>query len=252
MTLPAAGDGLASSTADIVLSLTYSQGSSNGLKYATRAQPPAGIAQGSLHSVNVSFCLSEISTGRSKGKKRLGLQETEVHRVDAGSLPLNDNGLMNEARLCMSQPTLGTVQTFDTALEEYRSASQPMYLPDENLHDESYSPERGTDSFPNVLSNSGKATDPASNSVCVQNTARKRRADNELLDAGLGLHELVEITDVALRTLICDNRTPNPAGIKCVSKSVGPKLSDIAPALFSPGYHDVSLDSVVVTAHLLH
>lgn len=197
--------------------------------------------------MNFTFCLSEISTRKSRTKRRSGLQET-VHKVDADSPLINDYGLVDGPRLCMSQPTLGTVQAFDTGPEEYRASSQPVYLSDEDLHDGSYGLERGTDSFSSVLSNSGEANDPTPRSAWVRNTTRKRRADDEPLDAGLGLHELVQLTHVALRTLICDYKKRATAGIKCVSKSVGPRLSDIAPALFSPGYHNVSPKSALVSS----
>lgn len=195
--------------------------------------------------MNISFCLSEISKGESRTKKRTRHQESKDHGVDIDSPLLDDYDLANGARLCMSQPTLGTLQTFDTGLEEYRSASQPVYLSDEDLLDGLYSPGHCINSFQSTLSNPGEATNPISGSGWVRKTARKRRADDELLDAGLGLHQLVKLTDIALRTLICDNRMSAPVGIKCLSKSVGPKLSEIAPALFSPGYHYVIPKSVL-------
>lgn len=195
--------------------------------------------------MNVSFCVSEILTGKTQRKKRLRLSETKVRRLD------DDHGLTNGTRLCMSQPTPGTVQTFNTGLEEYRSASQPVHLSDEDVDDRSYNLERSTSSNLSVLLSPGEATDRSSNIARVQNTDKKRRADDESLHVKLGMRQLVEITDVALRTLIYDNQKPNPAGIKCLSKSLGPKLTAIAPALFSPGYHNVSPKSVLVTARLV-
>ena len=197
----------------------------------------------------VSFCLSDISTGKSKIKKRLRLKEAESHGGDAVFPSLDDSGLANAVRLCVSQPTLGAAQTFDTGLEESRSVSQPVYLSDADLLDGLQGPERCICSFSSVLPKPSEATDPASGSTLGRNTARKRKADDEPSDAGLDLQKLVELIDVALRTLICDNRRLPAAGskgIKCLSKPVGPKLSDIAPALFSPGYHDVSPTPVLV------
>lgn len=245
MTLISAEDRPASSKADFIISLTYSHDSTKGLRYVPRAQPPEGIAQGDLRSVNVSFCVSEISTENPQRKRRLRLPETKVRRLD------DDHGLANGTRLCMSQPTPDTVQTLNTGLEEYRSASQPVHLSDEDVDDGLYNLERSTSSNLSVLLSPGEATDPSSNIARVQNTCMKRRADDGSQDAKLGMRQLVEIADVALRTLIYDNQKPNPAGIKCLSKSSGPKLSAIAPALFSPGYHNVSTESMLVTARLV-
>ena len=195
--------------------------------------------------MNISFCLSEISTGELKTKKRTRYQQAKGHGIDVDSLLLDDYESANGARFCMSQPTPSTLQTFDTSLEEYRSASQPVYLSDEDLLDGSYSPGHDINSFQSILSNPGGATNSISGSDWVRKRARKRRADDKLLHAELGLHQLVELTDIALRTLICDNRMSAPVGIKCLSKSVGPKLSEIAPALFSPGYYYVSPETVL-------
>lgn len=184
--------------------------------------------------MNVSFCVSEFSTGKAYREKRTRLQETKVRRLDDGY------GRTDGTRLCMSQSTLGTVQTFNTGLEEYQP-SQPIYLSDEDVDDGSYNLKRSNSSSLRVPLSPGEAADP-SPVARVQNIVKKRRGDDETLHAKLGMHQLVEIIDVALRTLIYDDQKLNPAGIKSLSKPVGPKLSAIAPALFSPGYHSVSPD----------
>ncbi len=49
------------------------------------------------------------------------------------------------------------------------------------------------------------------------------------------LQRLLELTDAALRTLICA-KPIRTTGIKVLGASSGPKLADISPALFSPDY----------------
>ena len=200
--------------------------------------------------MNISFCLSDTSPGKPK-KKRLRLQEMGSRGLDTTPLPPHDYDLATGERPCKSQPSLGSLQTFDNDLEEYRSASQPVYLLDENLLDGQHGPERGTNSPPSMLPNLTEASDPPSSRNFVWNKTSKRRADHELFGAGLDLSTLVELIDIALRTLICDYKITVPSGIKWSSRSVGPKLSNIAPALFSPGYLAVSLTPGLVMTYVV-
>lgn len=49
-------------------------------------------------------------------------------------------------------------------------------------------------------------------------------------------HHLLELTDAALRTMIAMDPVRPSAGIRLLAASPGPKLAQISPALFSPGY----------------
>lgn len=53
--------------------------------------------------------------------------------------------------------------------------------------------------------------------------------------------EFIRLIDVGLRSMISKNETPLFKEIKTMVNSNGPKLAEIAPALFSPGYLKVSL-----------
>lgn len=52
--------------------------------------------------------------------------------------------------------------------------------------------------------------------------------------------EFIRLIDVGLRSMISKNETPLFKEIKTMVNSNGPKLAEIAPALFSPGYLKVS------------
>lgn len=67
-----------------------------------------------------------------------------------------------------------------------------------------------------------------------EQTTRKDGAFDQL-----DLQTLMKLIDTALRTLICNNPTRTAAGIKTSADPSGPKLADISPALFSPGYLSV-------------
>lgn len=54
--------------------------------------------------------------------------------------------------------------------------------------------------------------------------------------ADVELHPLLELTDAALRTLISVDPVRTSAGIRLLAALPGPKLAQISPALFSPGY----------------
>ena len=49
-------------------------------------------------------------------------------------------------------------------------------------------------------------------------------------------HQLIYI---AIHKMICIKRIQRPPGIEAVAVSPGPKLADVAPAIFSPGYLEV-------------
>lgn len=61
--------------------------------------------------------------------------------------------------------------------------------------------------------------------------------------ADVELHPLLELTDAALRTLISVDPVRTSAGIRLLAALPGPKLAQICPALFSPGYLTVCNDT---------
>ena len=65
------------------------------------------------------------------------------------------------------------------------------------------------------------------------------------MHAAIELPHLLELTDAALRTWICDNPIRPSAGIRLLTASHGPKLSQISPTLFSPGYLSVCYRSTL-------
>lgn len=52
-------------------------------------------------------------------------------------------------------------------------------------------------------------------------------------------HTILKVVDVSIRTMICDRKFEKTPGVRLVKNSGGPKLADIAPTLFSPGYLEV-------------
>ncbi len=71
-------------------------------------------------------------------------------------------------------------------------------------------------------------------------SATRSSPDNPTQMADTMLTDLASLIDVGLRSMICDNMVHKSPNIKLLSNSGRPKLAEISPALFSPGYMQVS------------
>ena len=145
---------------------------------------------------------------------------------------------------CQSQQFLSSQQITPMYAQEPESLSSqfPEADPDEMLNDE-YS-----DSVPNNFprSTSEILTGRLDNTFFLPKStfvhthpanARKRSiSPSPLVLPALDITTAAKLLDAALRTLIWDTKPRLSAGIKVSDISPGPKLAEISPALFSPGY----------------
>lgn len=72
-------------------------------------------------------------------------------------------------------------------------------------------------------------------------TLQEMESSDEIKSQEMQVKAWSKMADAALRTMIGGSSTLRTDGVKLSSDSGGPKLAEIAPALFSPFYAEVSV-----------
>ncbi len=225
---------------DIVLSLAHispfgtAPGPSKGRKCRPAdiraAQPPAGVPAVSLDRINLTLNLT----------RRCWTQDVKaLHSPEKSSLccyPAINEHSSDLQRGDHVQPmdSHEALSSNDVDMDK-RSLSQPPCTADDDMLD-NFPPgisdqlmisrvgKDATNTFHSRFCGTGLA---AGNSVGLE--SRHKLAD-------VNFNHLLELTDSALRTLISVDPVRTSAGIRSLVASPGPKLAQISPALFSPGY----------------
>ncbi|KAI9877717.1 MAG: hypothetical protein M1830_003029 [Pleopsidium flavum] len=235
---------------DIVLTLAHVEPSRPAPGYVKRrrhytanlspARPPDGVPSAGLESVNITL---DLSIGRSRSRtKSVERLEGPAGIIRSDLLALNDGFLNLEQEDCFQPMTSNQELYSDDGYRDRGCASQPRYpaSDDEMLDDPSYT-------FINRFATSDCLEIPSTEEHDTS-VARLRGlqigskvtndggAEPPLIADDSDIQRLLELIDTALRTLICGKPIGTTAGIKVLSAPSRPRLADISPTLFSPGY----------------
>ncbi|KAI9712619.1 MAG: hypothetical protein M1812_006799 [Candelaria pacifica] len=265
LSLPSLQAGLHSTTPDIVIQLHHAEGpgkvepvpkrrAAYSSTYIEDVLPPFGVPSVGLESINLTlhFYPSESRNVGSKNKKAKAVKVNRLQEV----FPLtkdeeNDDILLSDDE-CFSQPILPTGRTqrfdFNEPDHERKWSSQPTgSLGFVSLLDDSVE-----DFKPLLLDKPYPSQDPPLQNDISNSPTLKRRAEDKATDPTpppLQLQEAIQLTDAALRNLICNKPLQIAPGIKVNIEKESPntKLADLAPALWSPGY----LPAIAQRSHLI-
>lgn len=82
--------------------------------------------------------------------------------------------------------------------------------------------------------------DPTPRSSPSESLSGKReRCSNESLLEKFNLDAVTKLVEAAIQHMLCNRGTNVRSGVTVLKSQVGPKLAEISPALFSPGYLQV-------------
>ena len=204
-------------------------------------KPPSGVATANLEEVNFEFKFHYVPSKKTKSKK----QKRGTH--DPFSSRLSAWTCYKRVERCNStsqpDPVLPSF-IVDSELDLIESASQPLASTywEEMLDNPTILTDQGS---VNAAKRLGFLDLPGSNSepeltVTINQNQRKRILPNHN-DRRYQPNALtiLKLLDVGMRTAISSSRVQSCPGIMLNKKSKGPKLAEIAPVLFSPGYRQV-------------
>lgn len=213
---------------ELVLTLAYSQTCSNSktnvespnVPIAQYASPPASVPYAYLDEVKLVFEFSAIAPASKR--RRLGL-------------------------ITKHEPDSDMLFGFRDSIDSMESTAQPQPISNSRLQ-----PHLWLYNFPVKKLHFGQVLKEPSPMGCFQNafavkagivaTPRGKRfkPSDYTQTADIIFSDLALLIDVGLRSMISDNIVTKPPNIRLLSNSGGPKLTEISPGLFSPGYMHVS------------
>lgn len=225
---------------DIVLSLTHissfgtAPGPSKGRNCRPAdiraAQPPDGVPTVSLDRINLTLNLTRRCWTQNvkalHGPEKSPLCSYPLIEEQSSDLQRKDHVQLMDSHEALSSN--------DVKMDKW-SFSQPLGTADDDM----------LDSFPPgisdqmVISRGGK---DATSSFHSRDYGTGLAAGNNVgLEshhtlADVKFYHLLELTDSALRSMISVDPVRTSAGIRLLAASPGPKLAQLCPALFSPGY----------------
>ena len=199
------------------------------------------MAKASLEEVNFEFKFRNVPLEESKSKK----QKTSTRDLFPSSelVWTCHKGVEQHSSASQPNPVLPSMTAYPD-LDSIESASQPLANTywEEMLDDP---PRLTDDTSANVAGRLVLMDVPRTDygtdlTMPVNQNQRKRHppdyGDRKYQSSALTMLKLLE---VGIRTAISSSRVQSPPGITLNKKSKGPKLAEIAPVLFSPGYHQV-------------
>ncbi len=214
-----------------MLALSYSQSCSNSrmniespnVPIAQYASPPASVPYAYVDEVKLVFVFKLSATAPASKRRRLG--SNTKYEPDSDMLfgfrdPINNMESIGQPQSISSnrlQPHLW-LHNFPVKKLDLKQDSQEGPSPPE-------SSKNGSGVKAGIIATPRGKRSPPENST--------RMADIVFTDLAL-------LIDVGLRSMICGNIVYKHSNIKLLSSSGGPKLAEIAPGLFSPGYMQVS------------
>ena len=203
--------------------------------------PPSDVAKASLEEVNFEFKFRYVPLKGPKSRKR----KMDTQDPFSSSRPawVSHKGLEQWGSISQPNPLLPSM-TMDSELDLIESVSQPLASTDwdEMLDDPTtltncHSVSIVERQVPTGVPGDNSETDVT---VSVNQNQRERipinHGDQKYYPIAL---TILKLLDIGMRTTISSSRTQSSPGITLNKKSRGPKLAEIAPVLFSPGYRQV-------------
>lgn len=213
-----------------MLALSYSQSCSNSrvdiespnVPIAPYASPPVSVPYAYVDEIKLVFLFELSATAPASKRRRLG-SNTEY------------------------EPDSDMLFGFRNPINSRESIDQPQSISSNRLQPHLWlynfpvkKPDRGHDSREGPLPPESSKIDSAVKAGFVATPRSKiPPPKNSTRPADIAFTDLALLIDVGLRSMICGNIVHKHSNINLLSSSGGPKLAEIAPGLFSPGYMQV-------------
>ena len=186
-------------------------------------RPPDGVPCATLDEIQITFSLAKTAAERSRKKFKTPLQ-------DHNTLLHNDENCILEDPL-FSQPDMFLpAMGWDQEINKLKVSSQSPAIDVAEMLDENENPPLHEYCVANRAENSAQTVQQQ---YCL-GKGKRNMSDTTLSSSDISAsHQLIYI---AIHKMICVKRIRKHPGIEAIAVSPGPKLADVAPAIFSPGY----------------
>ena len=194
------------------------------------ARPPNGVPRATLDEIQITFSLAKTVAESSRKRLKPPLQDSDT------LLHTDEDCILEEASFSQPDLRLPSIE-WEEETHKLKSSSQSSATDIADMLDE--------DGALSLQSREHECyvasrVDGNSQSTPQQNhlgKGKRNMSDNTLSSSHISTsHRLIH---TAINKMICGKRIRTPPGIKAVAVTPGPKLADVAPAIFSPGYRKV-------------
>lgn len=200
-------------------------------------RPPDGVPHAEIKEIHITWTLSQMRA-RPRYKRKKPSKPKHSEEVEDDELLLHNGHNGYRALLSLSQPPPQSSSLEDMLIGHVWSASQPPAAsnPDGILDDEWLVEDQAT---PDHSPLDSQVMEPQKDQTEVRGKARRKRTGSDLTVKLPDFCISLKLFDASLRYMICDKTIRTSPGIKLSERSHGPKLAEICPGLFSPGYLQV-------------
>lgn len=200
-------------------------------------RPPDGVPHAEIKEIHITWTLSQMRA-RPRIKRKKPSKPRHSEEVEDDELLLHNDHDGYRALLSLSQPTPQSPLLEDMLTGQIWSSSQPPTAsnPDGILDDEWFAEDQTT---PDHSLLNSQVMEPPKDQTEVRGKARRKRTESDPIVELPEFCISLKLFDASLRYMICDKTIRTSPGIKLSERSHGPKLAEICPGLFSPGYLQV-------------
>lgn len=200
-------------------------------------KPPDGVPCANLNEVHITWVISKTAV-RLPIKRRKSSKPQNTGGVNDDELLLQSDNDDNRTFISPSQPIPRIVSLWDPETARAWSSSQPPVVTnfDEILDDEESDHALTT---PNLPSTHSPFREPKKTQPQLDVKVNRKRAKSDPTSNLPDFSTSLKLFDASLRYMICDKTVRTSPGVRLQDRSTGPKLAEICPALFSPGYLQV-------------
>ena len=221
---------------------------------STAIRPPDGFPTIDLHDVDISLDFGSLSSSndafkRPKLQTHLSLDDPKVEKIIPAQSCLTNHAISTAHSANNENQSESRQFGVYSGNEEGHLGRYENSEDEEMLDDEATTVSDAQSSalqHPHPLLIDAYPTPPSSQT-------RKRSAENRinpvLPKTPINLRQMTSLLDSSLRGMICDSPLRTTSGIKSLANDKCYKLAGVSPALFSPGYLEVSCRSRAASTH---
>ena len=202
-------------------------------------RPPNGVPHAEIKEIHIIWTLSQTrARPRPRIKRIKPSKPKHSEEVEDNELLLHNDHDGYRALLSLSQPPPQSPSLEDMLTGHVWSSSQPPAAsnPDAIIDDEWFAEDQTT---PDHSPLDSQVMEPQKDQTEVRGKAMRKRTGSDLTVKLPDFCISLKLFDASLRYMICDKTIRTSPGIKLSERSHGPKLAEICPGLFSPGYLQV-------------
>ena len=200
--------------------------------------PPGGILLAHIEEVGIKLTFSLIHSHGKLVRKRKATDTS----IESDHSRLRDHLVGDEDRIdIMAEGVYSHDPRYCEIAPDRLMTACPTTADDLELDDDSMLDADSSSQESMVFSDCSQVAESSCSSAKSSPAVLENNATEHVENNGVMLGDCAKLIDSSFRRILCGERGPAAQGVRATKDSKGPKLADIAPALFRPDYLSVSL-----------